>query len=43
MNPTFLHVEFREKDAVKRLGTYWSREQRQGSVPAGRDLTPLAR
>ncbi len=43
MTPTFLHVEFCEKDAVKRLGASWNVDQRQGSVPAGRDLTPLAR
>ena len=43
MSETFLHVEYREKDEVKRLGAYWSREQRQWYVPAGRDLTPFAR
>ena len=43
MSETFLHVEYREKDVVKRLGAYWSREQRQWYVPAGRDLTPFAR
>jgi exodeoxyribonuclease VII large subunit len=43
MSETFLHVEYREKDEVKRLGAYWSREQRLWFVPAGRDLTPFAR
>jgi exodeoxyribonuclease VII large subunit len=43
MSETFLHVEYREKDEVKRLGAYWSREQRQWYVPAGCDLTPFAR
>ena len=43
MSETFLHVEYREKDEVKRLGAYWSREHRQWYVPAGRDLTPFAR
>lgn len=43
MTPTFLHVEFREKDAVKRLGAFWNADQRQWYVPAGRDLTPFAR
>lgn len=43
MTETFLHVEYREKDEVKRLGAYWSREHRQWYVPAGRDLTPFAR
>ena len=43
MSETFLRVEYREKDEVKRLGAYWSREHRQWYVPAGRDLTPFAR
>ena len=43
MSETFLRVEYREKNEVKRLGAYWSREQRQWYVPAGRDLTPFAR
>ena len=43
MTETFLRVEYREKDEVKRLGAYWSREHRQWYVPAGRDLTPFAR
>ena len=43
MPETFLRVEYREKDEVKRLGAYWSREHRQWYVPAGRDLTPFAR
>ncbi len=32
-----------KKTEVKHLGAYWSREQRQWYVPAGRDLTPFAR
>lgn len=43
MSQTFLRVEFREKDEVKRLGAYWNADQRQWYVPAGRDLTPFAR
>lgn len=43
MTPTFLQVECREKDAVKRLGASWNADERQGYVPAGRNLTPLAR
>ena len=43
MTETFLRVEYREKDEVKRLGAYWSREHRQWYVPAGRDLTPFVR
>ena len=43
MTETFLRVEYREKDEVKRLGAYWSCEHRQWYVPAGRDLTPFAR
>ena len=43
MSDAFLHVEYREKDEVKRLGAYWNAERRQWYVPAGRDLAPFAR
>jgi hypothetical protein len=41
MSETFLHVEYREKDEVKRLGARWNGTQ--WYVPAGCDLTPFAR
>ena len=41
MSETFLHVEYCEKDEVKRLGARWNGTQ--WYVPAGRDLTPFAR
>jgi hypothetical protein len=41
MSQTFLHVEYREKDEVKRLGAHWNGFQ--WYVPAGCNLTPFAR
>ncbi|MFZ4792143.1 MAG: DUF5710 domain-containing protein [Candidatus Competibacteraceae bacterium] len=41
MSQTFLHVEYRKKYEVKRLGARWNGSQ--WYVPAGCDLTPFAR
>ncbi|MBZ4194314.1 MAG: exodeoxyribonuclease VII large subunit, partial [Candidatus Contendobacter sp.] len=41
MSQTFLHVEYREKDEVKRLGARWNGSQ--WYVPVGRDLAQFAR
>ncbi len=42
LRPTFINVDFKQKDAAKALGARWDGAARQWYVPEGRDLAPFA-